>query len=71
VKFYRGDPAGEVIDTSKYDLLNTDYGKAFIDLKKSGTPQKEYVGVVAEILTDFGNKYFTSEKIKLPYKDLK
>lgn len=71
VKFYCGDLTGEVIDTSKYNLLNTDYGKAFIDLKKSGTPQKEYVGVIAEILTDFGNKYFTSEKIQLPYSDLK
>jgi hypothetical protein len=46
-------------------------GKTWLDLKKSGTPQPAYVGVIAAILTDYGNNYLTYEKIPLPYNDLK
>jgi hypothetical protein len=71
VRFYRGEIVGGVVDTSKYDMIRTDLGKGFLDLKKSDTTQKDYVGVIAEIITGFGNKYFTYKRIDLPYKDLK
>ncbi len=71
VKFYRGEFVNGVFDTAKINVIRTVKGKAVLDLKKSGTPQKDYVGVIAEFITDFGNKYFTYKKIELPYKDLK
>lgn len=71
VRFYRGDLTGEVVDTSLYEKIVTDKGKATFDLKKSGSPQNDYTGVIAEVITDFGNKYFTYKRITLPYKDLK
>jgi hypothetical protein len=42
-----------------------------VDLKKSGTPQTDYIGITGAILTDFGNRYLSYKKIDLPYKDLK
>jgi len=71
VKFYRGEFLNGVFDTTRIDMINTIKGKGVLDLKKSAAPQQDYVGVIAEIVTDFGNKYFTYKKIELPYKDLK
>ena len=71
VKFYRGDFINGVFDTARVTMLKTTTGKAFLDLKKTGSPQSEYVGVIAEILTSFGNIYLACKKVDLPYKDLK
>lgn len=71
VTFYRGEFTNGVFDTTKCQLLNTVQGKASINLKKSNTPQANYVGIIAEIITAFGNRYLTSKKIDLPYNDLK
>ena len=71
VKFYRGEFTNGVFDTARCDLIKTSEGKAFFELRKTGAPQQENVGVIAEITTGFGNKYLTSKKIELPYKDLK
>lgn len=71
VKFYRGDFVNGVFDTTKCIKINSPNGKGFIDLRKSGSPQPEYLGVIGEIVTGFGNKYLTYKKIDLPYKDLK
>lgn len=70
VKFYRGDFSDGRFDTTKYKIIKTVEGKGMLDLKKTGTPKAEYVGVFAEILTPFGNKLLTWKKIELPYKDL-
>lgn len=70
VKFYRGELTDGVFDTARCKLLNTVNGKAAISLKKSKPPQPDYVGVVAEITTGFGNRYLTSKKVDLPYNDL-
>ncbi|MDQ1332132.1 MAG: hypothetical protein QG576_166 [Bacteroidota bacterium] len=70
VKFYRGDFMDGRFDTAKYKIIKTIQGKGTIDLKKTGTPKPEYVGVIAEILTPFGNRLLTWKKIELPYKDL-
>jgi hypothetical protein len=46
-------------------------GTGILTLKKSGSSRPAEVGVVAEILTNFGNKYLVYKKIALPYHDLK
>lgn len=71
VKFYRGGFTDGVFDTTIIKLIPEVKGKAFIDLMKSGTPQPDYVDVIAAIVTDFGNNYLTYKKIPLPYNDLK
>jgi len=71
VKFYRGDITNGVFDTTRCIILKTENGKAFINLRKTGSEQVDYVGIIAEYLSDFGNKYLIYKKIDLPYKDLK
>ena len=71
VKFYRGELAGELFDTTKCIKLDTRNGMASIDMKKTPGQQGEYVGVIAVILTNFGNNYLAFKKIDLPYSDLK
>jgi len=71
VKFYLGEFTDGVFDSTQCKLINNINGKAFLDLKKSGTPQAEYIGVIARCLTNFGNSYLTYKKVDLPYPDLK
>ena len=71
VKFYRGEFYNGVFDTARVEPVKTANGKAAVDLKKSTTPQQDYLGIIAEIITGFGNKYFAYKKIELPYRDLK
>ncbi len=71
VKFYRGEFYNGVFDTTICKLLPSVNGKTFIDLGKSGAPQSDHVGVIAAIVTDYGNNYLTYKKIPLPYNDLK
>lgn len=71
VKFYRGEFIGGVFDTVKCARIKSVNGKTFLDMKKSGTPQADYIGIIAAIVTDFGNNYLVYKKINLPFKDLK
>lgn len=71
VRFWRGDLSDGLFDTVHCEKLKTQKGVAILNLKKSGAQTKEYVSVIAEILTNFGNNYLVYKKIDLPYKDLK
>jgi hypothetical protein len=71
VKFYRGELTNGLFDTAKCKIIPSVNGKTFVDLKKSGTPQTDYFGIIGAILTDFGNRYLSYKKIDLPYMDLK
>jgi hypothetical protein len=71
VKFYRGEFTGGVFDSVKCIRIKSINGKVYLDLKKTGTPQSDNVGIIAAILTDLGNNYLAYKKIMLPYKDLK
>jgi len=71
VKFYRGEFTNDQFDTTKCRLIPSNSGKALLTLRKSGTDQPSYVNIIAEITTPYLNKYLTSKKINLPYKDLK
>jgi len=70
VKFFRGEFTNGVFDTTKVTRINPVKGMTFLDLKKSGIPQPDSIGIIASILTDFGNNYLYATKISLPYKDL-
>jgi len=70
VTFYRGDLSGGVFDTAHYKILNVVKGIATLNLKKTASQNPGYVGVIAGILTNFGNNYLVYKKIELPYKDL-
>jgi MORN repeat variant len=71
VKFYRGDFTDGVFDSTKCSMIKAVNGKAFVDLRKTNSPQVNKISIIAVVLTDFGNNYFAHKKIDLPYKDLK
>jgi hypothetical protein len=71
VRFYQGDLSGGVFDTAHCKEIRTIKGIGHIDLKKSSTEGRSFVGVVAEILTNYGNNFLAYKKIDLPYNDLK
>lgn len=70
VRFYRGDLSGGVFDTAHSKKIKTVNGIGYLNLKKSGSPGSGNVGVIAEILTNFGNNFLVYKRIDLPYNDL-
>ena len=70
VKFYRGDLKNGLFDTAHCEPIKTIKGVGILDLKKTGSPKTAYVGVIAQILTNFGNNYLVYKKIEVPYSDL-
>lgn len=71
VNFRRGDLTDGAFDTTKLKKINTIQNTGVIDLRKTGSAGQPYVGVVAEILTNFGNRLLVYKKIDLPYNDLR
>jgi len=71
VKFFLGEFTDNRFDTAAVKQLNTVEGMARIDLRKSGTPTTNYVGVIGTDLTAFGNRNLVYKRIDLPYNDLK
>ena len=71
VTFYKGEFTDNRFDTVACKKLKTIEGKALLELKKTGTQSQNYVGVIGEILTPFGNRYLSYKRIDLPYNDLK
>lgn len=71
VRYWHGDFSNGLFDTAHCEKLKTIKGIATLNLKKTSTQPKAYIGVIAEILTNFGNNYLVYKKIDLPYKDLK
>jgi hypothetical protein len=41
-----------------------------VDLRKRESPTSDNIGIIAEILTSFGNNLLVYKKIDLPYNDL-
>lgn len=70
VRYFRGDISDGVFDTVRCKQIKSINGTGTINLKKTGSPKSASIGVVAEILTDFGNNFLVYKKIPLPYKDL-
>jgi len=71
VKFYRGEFTNGVFDTTRCESIKTVSGKALLDLKKTGSGQQGYVGIIASTRTAFGNNNLIYKRIELPYSDLK
>lgn len=71
VEFFLGEFTDNRFDTTVCKRIVTANGKGTLNLKKAGSPTKNYVGVIAEIVTPFGNRYLTYKKLDLPYNDLK
>jgi hypothetical protein len=70
VKYYRGDLSTGVFDTAHCKEINTMKGIGYLDLKRTASAGTGDVEVIAEILTNFGNKYLVYKKIGVPYNDL-
>jgi hypothetical protein len=70
VRYWRGDLSNNLFDSAHVRKINTIKGVGILDLKKTSSPKPASVGVIAEILTAFGNKQLVYKKIDLPYNDL-
>jgi len=70
VRYWRGDLLNGLFDTAHCKRINAIKGIGSLDLKKTGSHKGSNVGVIAEILTNFGNNYLAYKKIELPYDDL-
>lgn len=70
VHFFRGDFVNGVYDTTKIEKIKTSENKGELVLKKKQSANNDHVGVVAEVLTDFGNRLLIYKRIDLPYNDL-
>ena len=70
VKYVRGDFSKGVYDTTAVVPIKTVNGIGTMTLKKSSTQTKSYVEILAEILTNHGNRYLLVKHIDLPYNDL-
>ncbi|NLA47915.1 MAG: hypothetical protein GX876_00470 [Bacteroidales bacterium] len=70
VKFNIGEFTDGRFDTAYIKPVNTTDGRAVINLKKSGQAGKDYLGIIAEITTPFGNRNLVFKRIELPYNDL-
>jgi hypothetical protein len=71
VKYFRGDFSGGVYDTTHCVAIKTVNGIGNLNLRKTTSPTKPDIEVLAEILTAYGNNYLLVKKIELPYNDLK
>jgi hypothetical protein len=70
VRYYRGDFSSGVFDTAHCEIIKNVNGIGNLNLRKTGSPTKDNVGVIAAILTNFGNNLLVYKKISLPYSDL-
>jgi hypothetical protein len=70
VKYFRGEFSKGVYDTAHIVQIETVNGIGNLTLKKTSSPKKSSVEVLAEIFTGYGNNYLLVKKIDLPYNDL-
>ena len=70
VQYFYGDFSKNVFDTAAVAPIKTVKGAGNLTLKKSSSPTKPNVEIVASILTKYGNRYLVLKDIELPYNDL-
>lgn len=70
VDFFRGDFVNTVYDTTRITRIKTSDNKGELILKKKSSVNNDHVGIIAEVLTDFGNRLLIYKRIDLPYNDL-
>lgn len=70
VNFFRGEFRNGIYDTTMIEKIRTKDNTGYLNLKKGNAPTSNYVGVMAEVLTNFSNRILIYKKIDLPYNDL-
>ena len=70
VKFYEGEFTDGRFDTTQCKPIETKEGRASIQLEKTESSGKDYIGIIAEVITLYGNRNLIYKKIDLPYNDL-
>ena len=70
VIYFRGDFSKGVYDTAVITPIKIVNGVGNLVLKKTSSQTKPFIEIVAEILTDYGNRYLLLKQIDLPYNDL-
>ena len=71
VKFFRGSYLNNRFDSTASKPIPVIGGKGKLTLKKSQDGGSNSVGIIASILTPFGNRKLVYKEIDLPYNDLK
>jgi hypothetical protein len=70
-KFYKGEFSNGVFDSAHCKIITSINGIGQLNLRKEGSPQSDYVGIIGDFTTNFGNSFLVFKKIELPYNDLK
>jgi antitoxin component YwqK of YwqJK toxin-antitoxin module len=68
--YYRGEFIDGLFYPKKYIILNNTETTGYLELRKTSNTGKNYVGIIAEILTSLGNKYLVYKRVDLPYNNL-
>jgi len=69
--FYSGELMNGLFNSKKCVKVNDSKSTGLITLKKTGEAGTKSVGIIAEILTPFGNRNLVYKKIDIPYSNLK
>jgi antitoxin component YwqK of YwqJK toxin-antitoxin module len=69
--YYKGEYIDGLFYPKRYIKLNNTETTGYLQLKKSTTAGNNYAGVIAEILTPFGNRKLVYKRIDLPNNNLK
>jgi antitoxin component YwqK of YwqJK toxin-antitoxin module len=69
--YYRGEYIDGLFNPKKCIKINSSETAGYLELSKSANSGSNSVGIIAEILTTFGNRYLVYKKIDLPYNNLK
>ncbi len=70
VKFYRGDYVNGLVDLDSLSPLLQTATTGYLDLQKKPGHHADSVVVIGSYLTQFGNRLYYRQAIRLPYKDL-
>ena len=70
VRYWRGELSDGKFDTAHCKPIKMIKGIGTLDLKKTSASGPSYLGVIAEVLTSYGNNYLVYKKIDLPYHDI-
>ncbi|HNX66775.1 MAG TPA: hypothetical protein PKH02_07820 [Bacteroidales bacterium] len=69
-KYYRGRFVNGLVDLGACTPLLQSATTGYIDLKKAEGVSSDSVYIIGAYLTRFGNRFYTSVAIPMPYKDL-
>jgi antitoxin component YwqK of YwqJK toxin-antitoxin module len=71
VNFYAGEFVDSLFTPKKLVKINATDFTGFIQLRKSNSQGRGWIGIISEISTSLGNKQLVYNKVTLPYNDLR